>query len=363
MRCFKKILLVLFYLSFFAFPAAAQNVLWQNNLVFYGDNTEFFEPFRLRETILGQQFESFLSAPTGVKTSLRGGLFADHRSALDAATNVLPILSFVYNTPGSEGVLGTLLPVERHGLLEPMEVTSLELTRPIEYGLQWIQKDGAVRADLFLNWQHLLTDSSREIFDYGGSARLVLDSGIALGAQIHSYHVGGAAYGGVVRNNFAGGAGLILESLMPLLGKSSLEVFGLGSNDTERPNYPGPINGSGLYAKGFFSPIDHWEVFGIAWVGKDFMSEEGDSNYNSYGYDGVYYKSDRHYEEAGIRYSTPIDDRVTFDFQIRSHWIEDAWAHSFRIAARAPFDIEIDVKKSNDHRRDAEGVEKNEKNL
>jgi len=137
--------------------------------------------------------------------------------------------------------------------------------------------------------------------------------------------------------------GLILESQIPLLGKSSLEAFGLLSNDTARPAYPGPVNGAGFYAKGTFSPLDHWEAFGIAWVGKDFMSEEGDGNYNSFGYDGVFYKSDRNYEEAGIRYSVALDPGVIFDFEIRSHWIEDAWAHSFRIVATAPFNVDVDI--------------------
>lgn len=324
-------------------PAFAENFVLRNEMVFYGDNTEFFEPYRLRQTLLGQQFQSYLDLETGIHSSLWAGLFADHRSALDSTTNVLPILSFIYKNSDSEGVFGTLIPVKRHGLLEPLEVTTLELTRPIEYGLQWLQKGETLKADLFLDWQNLLSPESREIFDYGGTVKLVCFPGAALEAQAHGYHVGGVEYGGVVRNNFAGGAGIILESELPLLGQSSLETYGLVSRDILRPGYPGPENGSGFYAKGAISPLDHWQAFGIAWVGKDFMSEEGDSNYNSFGYDGVYYQSGRNYEEAGISYSTVIDSTVTFDFEIRSHWIDDAWAHSFRITASAPFDVEIDI--------------------
>ena len=198
-----------------------------------------------------------------------------------------------------------------------------------------------------------MTASSREIFDYGGTARLNLLPGLALAAQSHCYHVGGVAYGGIVRNNFTGGLGLVVDSPLPLLGPSSLEAFYLGSNDTARPAYPGPVNGAGVYVKGTIRPLEKWRVFGIAWVGKDFMSEEGDGNYNSFGYDGIFYKSDRNYEEAGISYSTELDERVTFDFELRSHWIEDSWAHSFRIVARAPFDVDIDIKKNQSQREDA----------
>src|ERR1019366_9080390 len=120
--------------------ALAESVTFQNTFIFYGDNTEFFEPFRLRETLLGQQLKSYLNLETGLKTSLWAGIFADHLSAvLNSSVNVLPILSFSYHQDDSKGVFGTLQPVNRHGLLEPMEVTTLEITRPIEYGMQWVQ--------------------------------------------------------------------------------------------------------------------------------------------------------------------------------------------------------------------------------
>ena len=321
--------------------AAAGNATLQNTFTFYSDNTEFFEPFRLRETILGERVISYLALAAGDQTALRVGLSADHRDARNSETSVQPVLSFIHHAGELESVMGAILPVRRHGLLEPMEVTNLELTRPVEYGTQLILENDTLRTDVFLNWQTLLTPSSREIFDYGCSTRFTCFPGVELGAQAHCYHVGGALYGGVVRNNFAGGLGLLLKSRLPLLGESSLTAFGFGSNDTGRPGYPGPVNGSGFYARASLSPIDRWEVFGIAWFGKDYLSEEGDSNYNSYGYDGVFYKSDRNYEEVGIRYSAVFDPGVTFNFEIRSHWIEDAWAHSFRIVAQVPFDVEI----------------------
>lgn len=313
---------------------------------FYGDNTEFFEPFRLRQTLLGQQFKSYLDLETGERTRLWAGLFADHPSALfNSSVNVLPLLSFVYQQDDFQGVLGTLQPVNRHGLLEPLEVTTLEMTRPIEYGLQWLQKGEFFKSDIFLDWQTLLTPSSRETFDYGGSVRFLCLPFLELDAQAHCYHVGGVTYAGVVRNNFVGGLGLTLSSNLSVLGKSSLVLFDLGSNDTQRSNYPGPTQGGGYYAKGSFSPLPGFTIFGIAWVGKDFMSEEGDSNYNSFGYDGVYYLSDRHYEETGIQFEAALENGTTFDVELRSHWIEDSWAHSFRIVAQIPFDVEVDLRK------------------
>jgi hypothetical protein len=324
--------------------AGPGEMVWKNQFTFYGDNTEFFEPFRVRETILGQQFESYVDASASGQADLWGGLFLNHPSAQEISTDVQPILSFIYHSGGSQFIFGTLQPVYRHGLIEPMEVTTLELTRPIEYGLEWVEKDNFINLDSFLDWQQLLTDVDREIFDYGGSSQLPLAPGILLEGQCHGYHVGGANTDGVVSNNLAAGLGLAFKPRLPVLGSSSLEIFGLGSK-TSQPGYPGPTFGQGLYTKVIVSPDDRWQFFGISWFGKDYMSQEGDSNYNSLGADGVYYESNRTYEELGVRRFVEIENGVTFDFELRSHWIDSYWANSFRLQAFIPFDVGIDLPK------------------
>jgi hypothetical protein len=225
-----------------------------------------------------------------------------------------------------------------------MEVTTLELTRPIEYGLEWVQKNDFIHLDAFLNWQQLLSGADREIFDYGGSGQLPLVPTLIVEGQCHGYHVGGAEYPGIVRNNLAAGLGLAFKPQLPVLGASSLEVLGLGSKDTNRPDYPGPTYGEGIYTKLIVTPFDGWQLIGISWFGWDYMSEEGDSNYNSLGSDGVYYESNRTYEEVGLRRFVEIENGVTFDFELRSHWIDASWANSFRIEAYVPFNIGVDVK-------------------
>jgi hypothetical protein len=316
------------------------SIEWKNQFTAYGDNNEFFEPFRVRETTLGQQFESFVDGSVKQTTDFWAGAYVDRRSAQAVTTNIQPILSFVYHEGGTQFVFGTLLPVYRHGLIEPMEDTTLELTRPIEYGLEFIQKDDFVNLDSFLDWQQVLTDVDREIFDYGGSARLPIWSDFTFLGQLHGYHVGGEQYDGIVRNNLAGGVGLGLDR--NVLGTTTLEVFGLGSKDTNRPDYPGPVLGYGFYTKLIISPDKKWQFFGISWFGQDFMSEEGDGNYNSLGTDGVYYESGRTYEELGVRRFVEIENGVTFDFELRSHWVDASWANSFRIVAFIPFDVTID---------------------
>jgi hypothetical protein len=114
-----------------AFPSAAEEILWHTDFTFYGDNTEFTGPYREGETILGAQFQTYLRLALGPSVSVRAGLFADHRSGDTTFVDpVKPILSFRYQTEHSLGVLGTLETQDRHGYLEPLEVTTLELTRP-----------------------------------------------------------------------------------------------------------------------------------------------------------------------------------------------------------------------------------------
>ena len=322
---------------------AAQNITWHTDLTFYGDNTEFFEPYRIRETLLGQQFKTFLKVDAGTDTAFWAGLFADHRAAQQTGFPVLPILSFVYHTKTSRGILGTLETVNRHGLIEPMEVTTLELTRPIEYGLQWIQKDDFIRLDSFLDWQQLLAPGQSELFDYGGSAILPLLGDVALEGQLHGYHSGGAQFNVPVWNNLAAGLGIKLQSDPETLGKNFLEIYGLTSKTTNLTGYPGPAQGFGLYVKGSFSPDNAWEFFGLYWMGRDYYSKEGDSNYDSVGTDGAYYQSTRHYEELGVRRDVAIEGDVHFDFEFRSHWIEDSWANSLRLLATVPFDVPVDL--------------------
>src|ERR1017187_3891900 len=58
-------------------PMSAQRLDWRTSAVLYADNTEFFTPYRVGETILGGQVTTWLAARTGPRTELRVGLFAD----------------------------------------------------------------------------------------------------------------------------------------------------------------------------------------------------------------------------------------------------------------------------------------------
>src|SRR5436190_21857751 len=90
--------------------ASAQQFAWKSGATFYGDNTEFFNPYRTGQTILGAQMETYFSAVTGPRTEVIAGVFGDHRSGRsDFLDEVKPLLGFRYHTATSLGVLGTLV--------------------------------------------------------------------------------------------------------------------------------------------------------------------------------------------------------------------------------------------------------------
>jgi hypothetical protein len=325
-------------------PVSGQQITWRSEFLFYLDNTEFFTPYRTGETILGAWFKTALELQTGRGTLVRAGVFGDHRSGdtkfLDP---VKPILAFRWQSDRSLAVLGTLEPPDRHGYLEPLEVTTLQFTRPLEYGLQWVEKQERFRIDAYLNWQHLNTQTSREIFDTGFTSSVRLARIASLEAQLHILHHGGQLHDvGPVNNNAVGGPGLRLEDELPQLGRSSFSAFYLVSKGPVDMNLPGRvIPGRGVYLRASAEPLHLIELSLIFWRGHDFISQEGDHNYGSIGAASGFYRTDRRYEELAAVKKFSIAKTVDVDAEIRLHHIDGKFEYSYRLAVRAPFDLRL----------------------
>lgn len=338
-----------------AVPAlSAQDVTWRNRATFYGDNTEFFTPYRVGETILGAQIRTWLDIRPSRHTQVLAGVFGDYRYGSDEfADDVKPIISFRYRTDHLTGVLGTLKNADRHGYLEPLQVTTLELTRPIEYGLQLLMDRRLWDLDLYINWQGLNTSTTREIFDYGLLVQVHPAGWLDLEWQNHGLHHGGQLFqaGVPVSNNFVTAIGARLhEDLGSLLGEGSLAAFYMSSNGNIDPSAPAgrPDEGHGTYLRAELHPWNYLELFGIYWAGRDFLSNEGDNNYNSVGSDPSFYRSRRRYGEIGVSRHTAIDDVVDLTAEFRLHRIDDEesealfgskWEYSYRLVVGVPFDV------------------------
>jgi hypothetical protein len=349
----RRLLLVVWSLASMPGAVAGQEILWKNLVTVYGDNTEFFTSFREGETILGGQFFSTLSVRPARQYSVQAGVFGDVRwGSAEFLDRVRPVLAFRYQTAHSLGVIGTLETSRRHGLLEPLAVTTLELTRPIEYGLQWREQRRRWDAEVFINWQALNTPTQREVFDYGWVLRARPVRQVSLEGQFHGLHHGGQLFsaGVPVTNNTSGGFGITVSDTVRKLGFASIQVYRLNSSGNIDPAAPAdrPRRGRGTFVRAALTPRPGLELFGIAWRGRDFLSDEGDNNYNSVGRPTDFYRSKRRYLEFGLLRRGHLDGGVELDAEFRFHRIDDepsiairgtSWEYSYRLVVRTPFQL------------------------
>jgi hypothetical protein len=327
-----------------ALPAPAQQVDWKSEVVFYGDNTEFFTPYRQGETLLGAYFKTFLSVRPGEHSELLAGVFGDHRDGGESFLDpVRPILAFRYRTATSLGVIGTLETVDRHGYLEPLEGTTLEITRPVEYGLQWIETRSTSKVEAFIDWQKLNTVEHREVFDYGLLLHGDLLPWLRLEGQLHGLHHGGQLYDvGGVTNNVVWAAGGRLRGRLPGAIGGELAAFYLSSAATLDPNVDGrQIDGHGTYVRGELDFGKAGKAFAIAWKGTDFITHEGDHNYGSVGWQPGFYKPDRDYQELGYVFARRLEAGIDLDLEARLHRIDGEVEYSYRVMVKVPVAIPV----------------------
>jgi len=335
-------------------PASAQELTWNNGLTFYVDNTEFFNPYRTGETLLGGQIMSWLSAALGPRTEIVAGFYGNHESgSSDFFDPFKPILGFRYRTDRSLGVIGTLVTEDRHGYIEPLEGALLDITRPVEYGVQWRERHPAGGGEVFLNWQRLNTSRSREVFDYGLLLHANASSWLRLELQGHGLHHGGQLFaaGERVVNNQVLALGGVVHGVLPVVGRSSFTAFQvLSHGDVDSLPEGRPDHGHGTYLRAGITPGGWLEVFAIQWWGRDFISNEGDANYNSQGADPSFFHGYRKYQEIGLARRTPIESGLTLDTEFRFHRIDDLhsiaigtspWEYSYRMVVRAPFSMRL----------------------
>lgn len=331
-------------LALIAAPLAGQTIDWRSSFLFYGDNTEFFTPYRTGETILGSSFTTSLALGVGPRSEVLAGVFGDVRSGSEETLDeVKAVLSFRHRTPTSLGVLGTLVTENRHGYLEPIQATTLELTRQIEQGLQWVETRERWRGEAYINWQHLNTSDSREVFDYGLVASWRAWRWLRLEGQLHGLHHGGQLHDvGAVSNNLVEALGARGEWELGGTFSGRVAAFALRSEGRVDPERDTPeITGNGLYIRGGLTFGRIGEVSAIWWRGEDFISVEGDRNYSSVGSDGVFYRSDRSYQELAFVHRRRLGERVELDAEARLHRIDGDFDYSYRIVVRVPFELRI----------------------
>jgi hypothetical protein len=322
--------------------------------IFFGDNTEFFSPFRTGETILG----SWQRLNTDVKLSslatLRLGVYMLERDGSERRIELArPVASLTMGTTRQRFIIGTLETGDRpagmgpdrtapHGLLPPLAVETLWFTRAYEAGVQWKINTETFTQDVWFDYQKLVTSDHRELFDGGIVGRLQKSSTapVALVYQWQVVHHGGQQFHtGPVSDSFGYGPGVLLRTTLPKVGAASLEIYTLFSYDRpdrERPELTVP--GKALFVRAAVEKHD-WRGHVIAWRGRDFKHEAGDPNYLSQLPDGTDYHGRRDYAEAGLARVFHPAPTIDFEASGRAHLVQGKWGYSYRLLATLHLDI------------------------
>jgi len=304
----------------------AQDYSLKGIVTLYGDNTEFEGDYREGETIFGAWLAALGEAKLSETHALTLGLWANRRHGSDDfMEDTWPYISFAWETSHSTFILGNYVPEKRHGYLEPIQVSTLELTRPVESGLSWTHASSRHHVHFFIDWQKLCTPDQREVFDSGLVTRFTFASFLDVSFQWHWWHQGGelTRVGRVINNN-VGALGLRLHGSLPVVGSSSLQFHYLGSKITIDPAYPDrPPEGSGLLANLEVSPFRNLTFFATWWKGEDFLSYEGDRNYASWGDNPDVYRQSRKYAEIGVGLEREITPLVRLKGDFRFNRIDD----------------------------------------
>ena len=330
-----------------AVPVTAQTYAIDSDLVFYGDNTEFTNPFRLGETILGTSGRVLLEVTWNETVKLRGGLFGSGRyGSHEFLEHAEPAIALELSRGPSRFIFGSLETVAwqhsvegpdletPHRLLPPIHQETLTFTRGQEMGMQWLVSSAQVDQDAWINWQRLNTTDFRERFDAGYRGNLALSESLQLRGQWHVVHEGGQQFDrGTVSDSQAGALGLHWSSRARST-RVTIEAHAVATQyvpDRERPR----LNEAGL---GIFTRATatrgNWRTHLIVWRSRDTVKSEGDSNYLALRRDGSMFRKVRDYAELGLTRQFEPAPGVHMFAAFRMHRTESHYEYSYRIVAR-----------------------------
>jgi hypothetical protein len=319
-------------------------VTLRSDAIFYGDNTEFHNPFREGETIFGVAVRIVADIDVTGRVTLTAGAFANQRFGSEHAfEQVRPVLSLTVRGRRSAFIFGALPPQTSaiplgpdrggpHGLLALLQRETLAYDRPLENGLAWNFNGARVKEHFWLAWQRLNTSEHRERFDGGINASLLASEHVTLPLQVHVVHEGGQLYAsGPVNDSAAAAMGIDLHRMWAGQYRVGMELFGLGSRyvpdrsrrDLSRDGVAGLARASAEWPG--------WRAHVIFSRGRNFIADEGDRNYLAIRLNGTRYRGIRDYAESGLARRFTLAENAMIEASARVHRIEEHYEYSFRI--------------------------------
>ena len=324
-------------------PASAQDaVRLEADFTFYGDNTEFNNPFRRGDTLFGAGGSVSLAIDLDERVTFNAGLFGNGRFGFPHGVEQWrPVISIAIGDDRSRFTIGTFDTARRpagpgpdrvrvHGLLPSLQIETLAFTRPWETGLQWTGRTSRIDHDVWINWQKINTPRRREVFDAGARVEASIARGVALGFQAHIVHHGGQQFNtGPVSDSAAFGPGVIVRALPSV----SCELYGLLARYTPDREHPALSRNGAAFFSRIAAERHAWRGHLIVWRGGTFLKEEGDPNYQSARRDGTLFRDTRDYAEAGLTRTFSPAPHARVEASARVHRVEAHVDYSYRIVA------------------------------
>jgi hypothetical protein len=395
-RAFGAILLLVGTAS--AARAGLLDVNWRNEFNMYADDEESFTPYELDGTLLNSQWKSWVELWTSSNTFVQVGFFAEHEAGSNNFADVfpqvqsntlpagywtagiLPVISWRYKDDHTRFNLGSIDTYNNHELLEPIQVQQVQIIRPIEYGAQIYEDYSWFRGEAYITWLRLafpappdtlvaeaqepyyntppLSENQREQFVTAARVEADAASWLTFKGQIKNFHQGGTGVdsevAGDVANNRLIAAGGSFHGTCGMLGPSELAAWGLNSHDSF---FVSNIIGYGLYVQESIRPsipfIGPVTIYGSEFRGRNWISAEGDPNYNSIGANnplGLYsskedlpgfYKTNRYVEDVGFRKVIPFVLGTTLSIQELNQFVDNRFVYQFDFTGRLAFDLHI----------------------
>lgn len=317
------------------------------DLLFYGDNTEFRNPFREGETIFGTSGRVVVAAAVTDRVTVSLGALGNRRFGSSRAFDLArPVASLEVRTARSTYLFGTFPSRGAnapdgpdlgglHGLLPPIQRETLTFERPFEAGLLWTFTSPSVTHEAWLEWQRLNTAEHRERFDAGLAGAWTATRRLAIPFQFHVVHEGGQLFAsGPVADSLAASTGLILQADIAGHAVARAEAQAVVSRFVPDRESPGRMReGAGVFLRASVSRAS-WRGHAIVWRGDDVVKDEGDPNYLSLRRDGRYYRGIRDYAEAGLTRTFHPAPGVVVLAAARLHRTERHYEYSYRILGR-----------------------------
>ena len=325
---------------------AQEHIVVNADVLLYGDNTEFRNPFREGETLFGAAARLTAALELTSRVTLALGAFGNQRFGGDHAFEVVrPVIALSINGARSSFVLGTL-PARRsdgaagpdrmgpHALIPALQRETLAFQRAFEPGLQWTFTGSRIRHETWLAWQRLNTAEHRERFDAGLNASIRANPGLTLPLQVHVVHEGGQLFAsGAVADSVAAAAGVGLERTLRGAMRASFEGYGVVSRDVPDRAIPDRSrDGAAFFGRAAVEQRG-WRIHAIVWRGRHFIKDEGDPNYLSIRRDGTRYRGTRDYAELGAARRFTLAPSASLEVSGRLHRVERHYEYSYRVTS------------------------------